>query len=205
MKFLNFDLLSRIGIALTLWAPIVVHADEGTLGIGSIVEEAGSYFTMIEKTVTTSVNEPPQVTEVRQGHVSWPFHKTIGVASTRFRIPAFVIAAVVKCESDWDPMARSHADARGLMQVLPSTALGEFGVASHHLWDPSINVLVGTAYLRWLFDRYRGDWSSVIAAYNAGPGRVDRNSGLPRETIRYQNCVANWAAVYRQGSVGLEP
>ena len=82
------------------------------------------------------------------------------------------------------------------MQVLPRTALATFGVRASRLWDPMTNIHVGTAYLRVLATRYRGNASNVIAAYNAGPSRVDRGSRLPRETRRYRACVRRWHAFY---------
>jgi soluble lytic murein transglycosylase-like protein len=124
------------------------------------------------------------------------YRDPIRSASRRYDIPAPLIAAVIRCESNWDPDARSSAGARGLMQVLPRTALATFGVRPSLLWDPMTNIHVGTAYLRMLATRYQGNASNVIAAYNAGPTRVDRGSRLPRETRRYRTCVRRWYAVY---------
>ena len=84
------------------------------------------------------------------------------------------------------------------MQVLPQTAWGTFGVRSEHLWDPAINISVGTAYLRLLANRYNGNTLNVIAAYNAGPTRVDRRRKLPRETRGYIHCVRRWHPVYER-------
>ena len=125
-----------------------------------------------------------------------PYLAEIGDASDRFRIPKPLIAAVIRCESNWDPRARSSKDARGLMQVLPRTAMNAFGVQPAHLWSPGVNIRVGTAYLRVLAGRYRGDASKVIAAYNAGPTRVDAPSRLPREPRLYKRCVSSWHARY---------
>ncbi len=125
-----------------------------------------------------------------------PYLAEIGDASDRFRIPKPLIAAVIRCESNWDPRARSSKGARGLMQVMPRTAINAFGVRPAHLWSPEVNIRVGTAYLRVLAGRYRGDTSKVIAAYNAGPTRVDGPSRLPRETRLYKRCVRSWHARY---------
>jgi soluble lytic murein transglycosylase len=84
------------------------------------------------------------------------------------------------------------------MQVLPQTAWGTFGVRSENLWDPAINISVGTAYLRLLANRYNGNTLNVIAAYNAGPTRVDRRRKLPRETRGYVRCVRRWHPVYER-------
>ena len=127
-----------------------------------------------------------------------PYSRTISRASRRYGIPEPLIAAVIKCESNWNYLARSKANARGLMQVLPQTARGTFGVQPNHLWDPAINISVGTAYLRLLADRYNGNILNVIAAYNAGPTRVDRRRKLPRETRGYIHCVRRWHPVYER-------
>ena len=124
------------------------------------------------------------------------FRSAIREASRRHRIPEPLIAAVIKCESNWNPRARSHKGARGLMQVLPRTAKGTFGVRPARLWEPETNIDVGTAYLRRLAGRYRGDTADVIAAYNAGPTRVDGRSRLPRETRLYARCVRYWHGQY---------
>ena len=125
-----------------------------------------------------------------------PYLAEIGQASDRFQIPKPLIAAIIRCESNWDPRAHSPKGARGLMQVLPRTAMNAFGVQPAHLWSPGVNIRVGTAYLRVLAGRYRGDASKVIAAYNAGPTRVDAPSRLPRETRLYKRCVSSWHARY---------
>lgn len=80
--------------------------------------------------------------------------------------------------------------------MLPRTALEDFGVRPARLWEPATNIDVGTAYLRRLAHRYRGDAADVIAAYNAGPTRVDRRSRLPRETRLYKRCVRTWHGRY---------
>ena len=124
------------------------------------------------------------------------YRDPIRSASLRYDIPAPLIAAVIQCESNWDPHARSSAGARGLMQVLPRTALETAGVPPSRLWDPMTNIHVGTAYLRVLANRYPGNASNVIAAYNAGPTRIDRGRQLPRETRRYRACVRRWYGAY---------
>jgi soluble lytic murein transglycosylase len=78
------------------------------------------------------------------------------------------------------PRARSHADARGLMQLLPGTGqlvsnkLGLAWRGGESLYDPSTNIRLGTAYMRQMLDRYEGKAYLAIAAYNAGPAPVSR-------------------------------
>lgn len=127
-----------------------------------------------------------------------PYWREIAHAAGRHAIPEPFIAAVIHCESAWDARALSRAGARGLMQVMPATARAEFGLPALLLWDPAINVEAGTAYLRRLADRYDGRIADVLAAYNAGPGRLERGSPLPRETRRYVACVAQSHALYAE-------
>lgn len=119
-----------------------------------------------------------------------PYGGAIDEAATRFGIPAAWIRAVIRVESGGDPRAISSAGAIGLMQVMPSTwaALTARHALGRDPFDMRANILAGTAYLRELIDRY-ADLPTALAAYNAGPGRVDawrtRGRTLPTETIAY--------------------
>jgi soluble lytic murein transglycosylase-like protein len=115
-----------------------------------------------------------------------PYGAEILAAAQRHRINPAVVAAVMRVESAFRPQARSHAGARGLMQLMPATA-ARFGVAVHELYDPVRNLEAGVAYLRFLLDRFGNDPVRVFAAYNAGENAVDRYDGVPpyRETRDY--------------------
>lgn len=105
---------------------------------------------------------------------------TIAEASERHRVSPYLISAVIHAESGWDPEARSAVGARGLMQVMPSTAaeLEERGIVdgdrfpSDDLFDPAVNIEYGAAYLRYLVERYH-EIETALAAYNAGLANVD--------------------------------
>jgi soluble lytic murein transglycosylase len=92
----------------------------------------------------------------------------------------YLVLALIRQESLFDPQARSPAAALGLMQLLPSTAARvakQIGVAppsNEQLFQPEVNLVLGTQYLKDLLQRYSGDWFKAIAAYNAGEAAVDR-------------------------------
>jgi soluble lytic murein transglycosylase-like protein len=84
--------------------------------------------------------------------------------------------AVIRAESNFDPLARSEKNAQGLMQLMPETA-ARFNV--YRPFDPAQNVRDGLAYLRWLLAYFQGNVSLVAAAYNAREGNVNRYRGIP--------------------------
>ena len=112
------------------------------------------------------------------------FENIIKTASRRYGVEEGLIKAVIKMESNFNPKAVSHAGARGLMQLMPGTAAG-LGVRDS--FDPEQNIMAGTRFLRDMLDRYNGDVDQALAAYNWGPGNVDKSRGafLPRETREY--------------------
>jgi soluble lytic murein transglycosylase-like protein len=105
-------------------------------------------------------------------------------AARRHGIDPSLLDSVVANESNYDSRARSRAGAMGLTQLMPGTA-AELGVKDP--FDPFQSLDGGAKYLRQMIDRYGGDLSLALAAYNAGPGTVDRSGGVPRidETRNY--------------------
>src|SRR5262252_3665713 len=108
----------------------------------------------------------------------------IGGASERSQIDADFIASVIRAESGNNPRAVSRKGAQGLMQLMPRTA-NTLGVKDS--FDPAENVDGGVRYLRDLLLRYNGDAAKALAAYNAGPQRVQQYGGVPpyQETHAY--------------------
>jgi len=113
----------------------------------------------------------------------------LGVAKAAARkhsIPEDLFLRLVQQESGWNPSAESHAGARGLAQLMPGTAR-KLGV---NINDPHQNLDGGARYLRMMYNRF-GSWRLALAAYNAGPGAVEKHSGIPpfAETRNYVRII----------------
>lgn len=115
-----------------------------------------------------------------------PFGDIIFESARRHDLNPALVAAVVRAESAFDPRAVSIKGARGLMQLMPATAL-RFGLHETEVLVPERNVDAGTRYLRWLADRFEERVPLMLAGYNAGEGTVERYAGVPpyRETRDY--------------------
>jgi soluble lytic murein transglycosylase-like protein len=116
-------------------------------------------------------------------------------ASRRFGVDASLVKAVIKAESDFDHRAVSSKGAEGLMQLMPQTS---DAMAVENPFDPEENIFGGTRYLSLLLERFDNDKKLALAAYNAGPERVEANNGIPPipETEGFVEKVLNYYQTY---------
>jgi soluble lytic murein transglycosylase-like protein len=134
-------------------------------------------------------------TRARSGKIpSETIQQAIQRAADKYNVPSDLIQSVIRCESNFRPNAVSHAGAQGLMQLMPATA-SDLGVTDP--FDIQQNIDGGTRYLRQMLDRFNGDIETALAAYNAGPGTVNRYGGVPpyRETQAYVEKVMRYASL----------
>jgi soluble lytic murein transglycosylase-like protein len=125
-----------------------------------------------------------------------PYGAEITAAAQRNGIDPALLAGLVRQESNFDPTVGSPAGARGLTQLMPGTAAA-LGVTD--VTDPQQALEGGAKYLKQQLDAFGGDITKALAAYNAGPGAVQRYGGVPpyAETQNYVQKVQAFAAAYR--------
>jgi soluble lytic murein transglycosylase-like protein len=176
----------RKAVAIVLMVPI-----------GAAAAFADSIYYQKEKDGTIRLTNAPEGsgyhTYLSTGHsssaeVSGEYSNHIRSAASESGVDPNLVKAVISAESNFDPRAISPKGARGLMQLMPSTA-SRFGVKD--IFDPAQNISGGVRYLRYLLDLFGGDLVLALAAYNAGEKIVQNNRGVPnyRETRDYVDRV----------------
>lgn len=135
---------------------------------------------------------------------STAYDTLIQQAATKYGLDPAILKGLIKQESGFDPTAQSAAGAQGLTQLMPATAAG-LGVTDAR--DPAQAIDGGARYLKQQLDRFGGDVSKALAAYNAGPGAVQKYQGVPpyAETQAYVRIVLANADQYRNQTPSLPP
>ena len=153
---------------------------EGNVQIPQNVLNAISSWTGEANTTTSST----PIMAAGSSTISHNYEEIVQRASLKYGVPEKLISSVIKHESNFNNTVTSSAGAVGLMQLMPATAK-YVGVTDRT--NPEENIMGGTKYLSMMLDKYDGDIKLALAAYNAGPGNVDKYGGVPpfKETQNY--------------------
>lgn len=141
-----------------------------------------------ESTFAAAFSAAP-ATRLSKGRIT----SMVAVSARAWSVEPALVQAIIANESGFDSAARSRTGAMGLMQLEPGTAAA-LGVGNPY--DPEQNIWAGTRYVRGLLERYHGDMRLAVAAYNAGPGAVDKYGGVP-PYAETQSYVERVLAAYR--------
>jgi soluble lytic murein transglycosylase-like protein len=159
----------------------------GSTGTASLASPLGTQAAAAPASATSTSPNLPSGT---------PYAAEIASAAQANGLDPALLAGLIKQESGFNPNAGSGAGARGLTQLMPGTAAG-LGVTN--VLDPVQSINGGAKYLKQQLDAFGGDTAKALAAYNAGPGAVQRFGGIPpySETQNYVRIVQANAAAYR--------
>jgi len=177
-----------ISVATPLYADIYVYADrDGVLHFTNVPtsSQSSSYKVYIKET-------PQKPLESYNEDV---FDHVISEASQTHGISFSLLKALIKTESDFNPRAVSSAGARGLMQLMPENIKT---LKIKNPFDPRENIMGGTRYLKQLIHRFNGKLPLALAAYNAGPGVVEKYQRIPpfQETENFVKQVMEYYSLF---------
>jgi soluble lytic murein transglycosylase-like protein len=149
---------------------------------GRLSKQYSSSSKLLPRSHTISPLDTIETTPRYTGKYRGKYSAMAAAAARKYGIPVDLFKKLVQQESNWNPRARSHAGAIGLAQLMPFTAK-QLGVNPH---DPKQNLEGGARYLKQQHRKF-GTWRLALAAYNAGPGAVQKYGGVPpyRETRNY--------------------
>ena len=173
--------------ALCAWLALPAVADaqiyswrdaSGTLVVSSQPKDPSARLYVVRNSPSVRATRAPIGKRAEQ------FEELIVQNATEHNVSADLVRAVIQAESAFNPLARSIKGAMGLMQLMPTTAR-ELGVTN--AYDPAQNIRAGVTYLKRLLTRYAENVELALAAYNAGPGAVEKYGAVPpyRETRHY--------------------
>ena len=177
-----------IAVATPLYADIYVYADrDGVLHFTNVPtsSQSSSYKVYIKET-------PKKPLESYNEDL---FDHVISEASQTHGISFSLLKALIKTESDFNPKAVSRAGARGLMQLMPENIKT---LKIKNPFDPRENIMGGTRYLKQLINRFNGKLPLALAAYNAGPGVVEKYQRIPpfQETENFVKQVMEYYSLF---------
>ena len=190
-----FERIEQIQAMIASLAPV------GAQPATQAASTSPSAFASSLQAATTTAAAPAAATGVATARASTPYDAEITAAAQRNGLDPALLKALVRQESNFNPSATSPAGAMGLTQLMPATAAG-LGVSNPS--DPAQNLEGGAKYLKQQLDRFGGDVSKALAAYNAGPGAVQKYNGVPpyAETQNYVKNITGYANEYRRQAAG---
>ena len=179
-----------IAMATPLYADIYVYADkQGVLHFTNVPTSSKSsdYKVYIKETL----NRP------LESNITDLYDHVISEASHTHGVSFSLLKALIKTESDFNPRAVSSAGARGLMQLMPENIKT---LKIKNPFDPRENIMGGTQYLKQLIDRFNGKLPLALAAYNAGPGVVEKYQRIPpfKETENFVKQVMKYYSFFNK-------
>ncbi len=144
-----------------------------------------------QKAPVAEKTEPKTASAAGTGACTPELDAYFAEAAARYNVDVNLLKAIAKAESGYDPSATSGAGAMGIMQLMPDTAAG-LGIAD--AYNPYDNIMGGAKVIADYIQQYSGDLSMALAAYNAGPGNVEKYNGVPPfdETKNYVKKVLDY-------------
>lgn len=189
LNYLDHALVDNINTQLASRAEAAKAAKEADKGTGETTDTDNTFSSALNEAVSKTESS----TQNTSSSINCPedLESIFEEAANTYNVSAKLLKAIAKAESNFNPNAVSSAGAVGIMQLMPATA-ASLGVTNSY--DPRQNIMGGAKYIAQLLERYSGNISLALAAYNAGGNNVDKYGGIPpfTETQNYVKKVLSY-------------